>query len=392
MFGKEMRRVSRRGFTLVEMLVVIAIIGVLVSLLMPAIQAARESARRMSCGNKLHQIGVAAHAYHDHWQRFPLMGNFTSDITSNSPYKNYNASRGSFMARLLPFMEEQWLYDMLNFDLSGPTDHGAPDLCAISMAQPGDALPGNGIRFETVCDGRGKRLRSYVISGLLCPSASIMVGSGQHAGENVREAAALTTYAYNLGAADMVNASGACAQYANAGGYFKFTNHPGMAPQGLTDAGFNSSGVAARGIWAASLDDIQNVDGAAHTILIGEYLPDDSAFNAGDSTIGTIGGDALRGWMNFDTGWNTTNCPVNHPMRGIDLIWDTEKYGPFGPCNDREIAVCAQGFRSDHPGVIQVVMADASVQVIADEIDYAVWQALGDRRDGTVVEAAMLSP
>ncbi|HEX3600729.1 MAG TPA: DUF1559 domain-containing protein [Lacipirellulaceae bacterium] len=107
------------GFTLVELLVVIAIIGVLVALLLPAIQAARESARRSSCENNSKQLGIALHGYHGVFNKFPsnsqwLIGNFTD--CGESRLVSPEDLKGSTLLKLTPFLEEQVLHDRINFN------------------------------------------------------------------------------------------------------------------------------------------------------------------------------------------------------------------------------------------------------------------------------------
>jgi prepilin-type N-terminal cleavage/methylation domain-containing protein len=100
--------VPRKGFTLVELLVVVAIIGVLVALLLPAVQAAREASRRSKCLNQMKQFGLAMHNYHDTFQVFPLQG---------MPTWNANGGRTwGWGAVLLPFLEQKALHDALQPD------------------------------------------------------------------------------------------------------------------------------------------------------------------------------------------------------------------------------------------------------------------------------------
>ncbi|HEV7280706.1 MAG TPA: DUF1559 domain-containing protein [Pirellulaceae bacterium] len=128
----------RTGFTLVELLVVIAIIGVLVALLLPAVQAAREAANRMSCGNNLKQLGVALHNYHDTFKILPP-GAFWQGATTNDG--NF---RGSGLVHILPFIEQDALYDQIDF----VTPHVVDNF----------VLPG------------GQALRSVRIEAFRCPS------------------------------------------------------------------------------------------------------------------------------------------------------------------------------------------------------------------------------
>src|SRR5512138_2950661 len=101
----------RRGFTLVELLVVIAIIGVLVALLLPAVQAARESARRSQCANNLKQIGLGVHNY--------------ADTHRTMPAGNIHSVFGSWLVWLLPYVEQQSLFQMYSNDgMNGYPDTG----------------------------------------------------------------------------------------------------------------------------------------------------------------------------------------------------------------------------------------------------------------------------
>ncbi len=107
---------SRRGFTLVELLVVIAIIGILVALLLPAVQAARESARRTSCSNNLKQIGLAFHHYHDAYKKLPYGGNDgPTNANSADPGAFYNYN---WTYHILPYLEQQPLYDAGTADVN----------------------------------------------------------------------------------------------------------------------------------------------------------------------------------------------------------------------------------------------------------------------------------
>ena len=94
----------RRGFTLIEMLVVFAIIGILIALLVPAVQKVRESANRIRCQNNLHQLGVAVHNYHGVMHKFPQGSNNKKPLPLTAP-------RTTYLLELYPYLEQGTTYD-----------------------------------------------------------------------------------------------------------------------------------------------------------------------------------------------------------------------------------------------------------------------------------------
>jgi prepilin-type N-terminal cleavage/methylation domain-containing protein len=117
---------SRRAFTLVELLVVIAIIGVLVALLLPAVQTARESARRMRCASQLKQLGLAMHNYVDTHKSFPI-GHLFLKVVNGVPTSAQGGTAFGWGSAILPYIEQTALYNNFNFNYhianSNPTQN-----------------------------------------------------------------------------------------------------------------------------------------------------------------------------------------------------------------------------------------------------------------------------
>ena len=341
-----------RAFTLVELLVVIAIIGVLVALLLPAVQAAREAARRMQCSNNMKQICLGMHNYHDTFGRLPCNINKITMTLDPTPE---DRDRASHLVLVLPFIEERTRFDKIQFSLA--------------------TLPG-----EQIIDGTA--LKTQLIKTYICPTV---------AHERQYNGLAMTNYAGSIGAQIMQSGSGCnMASIVGTGGaqydhnddgedWFSYTSLApdcnGAGPGNIrSDCPYPDkiSGVFARSTWAARF--AEATDGTSQTIMMGEVR-------------GWCSGFLYRkSWALSEGLWFATTAPINMPTcpgeRGVPS--DPNNGGPG--CQAKENGWnAAMGFKSKHPGGAMFGLLDGSVQFIRENIDHTTYQMLGDRRDGNPV-------
>jgi prepilin-type N-terminal cleavage/methylation domain-containing protein len=340
------RHTNKSGFTLVELLVVIAIIGILVALLLPAVSAAREAARKMSCGNNLKQIGLALRTYHNTYNSLPILGNYFWGRQSNNGLTWTDSSHGSQITKLLPFLEMDPLYKQLNHQTVGRRQSGW-----------GATWVSN---FETT-PTLGSQLRytwSELIPVLICPSANVDPYTDH---TDPAFAPAITTYGPSLGSQLNPSQNNWCPEYH--GNLFG----TGPAGHGNDARGMRISGVFSRGAWASRFRDV--TDGESQVIAFGEMLPHK--------------GDHLKnGWMHHNSLWVITSGPINHPVNGLGEPGFNQLNATYPGCSHWRNWATSQGFKSQHKGGAQFVLVDGSVQFLSDNIDYVTYNRLGDRRDG----------
>jgi len=329
-----------RGFTLVELLVVIAIIGILVALLLPAVQAAREAARRMSCSNNLKQLGLALHNYHDVHKSFPYGTNAHSEPGWVTQY-----SKGSNLLKLLPFMEQTPLYDRIDF--VGKYGGGYVTGVDVQMSELG-----YGHRFWGPSHNPQKDL-----SILRCPSDDY---------DNLPNVSH-SNYAGSMGNQFMPD-GGRCPGLNG--------NNFGTGParhgdNGNSASGARISGCFSRFYWSAKFRDIR--DGLSNVIAMGEIRP-----LCGDHT-------QYHPWSHWNAIWIATVAPINWPTCRNQRGGKDDTTGGAEDCHHFRTWNMSMGFKSRHPNGAQFVFADGSVHFLAETIDYMTYQRLGDRRDGEPV-------
>ena len=353
-----MRR-KHRGFTLIELLVVIAIIAILIALLLPAVQQAREAARRTQCKNNLKQIGLALHNYHDVHMTFPPGAIFSE----NGAFPD--ALWGlSFWPHILPYLDQGNMWNQMD---SGPQSGMAFPWSLFGLG----SLTGGEINYNVV--------NGQQIPALFCPSSPLDPFSAW-----ARDFGALFSVDLNLLAPSYVGISGAAP-----GGTFTESRI-------VTDVGAGVAGGAPAGYgiqsWGGMLIINKHVsirdvsDGTSNTLLVGEQS---------DFLV-----DATGNKVQLPHHWGFTMGAVD-PGTHTDFAGATDgraynlttiRYPPSASSVTAELTDGVTGdvgynipLNSAHPGGSQALVADGSVHFISANIDMDTLRFLATRDDGRVV-------
>lgn len=351
----------RVAFTLVELLVVIAIIGILVALLLPAVQAAREAARRMSCGNNLKQLGLAIHNYHDVHNKFPPMKAGTKGGTGDITQTGNEYCLSGFVS-IAPFMEARQVYDEAQRRNFGPVPWDGNSHWRLQMPN------------------------------LICPSDGPV--TGLPTGQN--------SYKMNIGTQIEWSHSEWHRTWGGVEltGVFGVMGDPGARStlpgiRDIKDGTSNTIALAERRFGVFSKP--TNVANVATNIggMAGPSGRDPAvlaaAVNACLATTVNNGGKEYKAGQsvlpdNAGTDWT----PGGRWADGRPFFSAfTPVLPPNGPScttihGDWEWGIYTPG--SSHPGIAQVVLADGSVRSIGETIDRASWQAIGTRNNGESVQ------
>lgn len=338
-------RVGRRnalplnGFTLVELLVVVTIIGILIALLLPAVQAAREAARRMQCANNVKQIGLALHNYMATNDVFPMGEAISPSFPAGS-----SSSGPSWATTILPYIEMQALNDQI--DRSLPT--------YIYPAIPDTWPPAHQAALCTV------------VSEYVCPS------SGHPPTFNYDDVRTPNSHGHSPNDFGLLEYTGIAGSDRTSPGYASVPPASPLFPSRLGVLYYGSTTTAAT-----------VRDGLSNTMIVGEFsglapgqnFTGNGTLKSNDITWGT------GAWPN--TTLNGGSETGTWAVKTVGFLPNTARYYP-SQGSDPPLQKCATraSLKSNHPGGIHVLMCDGAVTFVGNGIDINVYKDLADCDDG----------
>jgi len=360
--GKNVQR--QRAFTLIELLVVIAIIAVLIALLLPAVQQAREAARRSQCKNNLKQIGLAFHNYEGTFSTFPgalyCVANTSTFDIGEGPRTSTGAGDSNmhtWTEMILPFIDQTPLYNQINFSL--PMFWGSN----AGAAAPNYALGGTYAAAQNFAI-----LSGSVIPAFICPTTPRSSNTSIYKDD----------WLSDMGPSDSYHAGGAL-------------DYVGMAPGGNMNDNQGALGdfsVGAildieqrNGANSAGVKIGQITDGTSNTFICGERsAPGGTEWHLGKK----IGNDSDEGVGLMGDAWSDWQHSTGHFFRGVTtasnrLVGKTDNSNCTINCGN------VWGWYSFHTGGAHFVMADGGVRFISQNVDRLTMNRLFCYADGSVV-------
>jgi prepilin-type N-terminal cleavage/methylation domain-containing protein/prepilin-type processing-associated H-X9-DG protein len=342
---------QRRGFTLIELLVVISIIGVLIALLLPAVQAAREAARRAQCTNNLKQIGLAIHNYLGAFQALPFGkgGSYGAALPGTPIYARWSAQ-----SQLLLYLEQGVLFNSINFNFPPET----PGMAGAVPFMPPYQNPNR--ENATACITQ--------LATFLCPSdgpvQTIWPGGTNYLANQ-------QTWACDLG--DKNPASVAPGENPQGVFYFQSAVKVADVTDGTSNTAFFSEKLRGQGIPNPQTDMFVT---KSQTSLDATYQ-DCRAINV--LTAPPLTSRQGMTWVMGEmccTSYNHVSTPNTNTCAGLGFPGSMANMSMQVPPSSR------------HPGGVNVLMGDGAVHFLKNSIDLATWRAIGTRNGGEVVSGA----
>jgi len=378
----------RRGFTLIELLVVIAIIAVLIALLLPAVQSAREAARRSQCTNNLKQIGLSVHNYVSANGALPPA--HVDSPANSAPYPNQNQS---VLARLLPFLEQQAAYNAMNWNWGvrwqgnggglGYTDGNPPDISAAGGAY---SMP----QFTVLC---------MQISTFLCPSDTNPGASGQFLVNGSAMTVGSSNYVGNVGTNRRIaslppgSAAGATGDWQETGPMYTASQWDGAMTRTVTMATFvdGTSNTAVFSEWVkgrATGTPTKNDLGMVYYFpgnLTSNSFSTDFQFNQACQNGNSPASTALQAWGWKGEWW--AYCPKIYSHTVLPNRYACSYLDQEQEWGDSRATITAINASSNHPGGINVLFMDGSVRFIKSSVSYQPWIAISTVNGGETVSS-----